>query len=189
MTEKIVIVEAPTFQLPLSGSRAYAYIVIESTGQVGFQLPLSGSLQFYARSRCRCECHKTFNSLSRDHLGYFGIDVAEGFLNLSTPSLGITGDRQYRQFGYNTAFNSLSRDHRRHLHVAAHVGYTMNLSTPSLGITEPEYCRQPLGHYFCFQLPLSGSRAAFARRTRDHTKAFNSLSRDHLQYLAGRNEF
>ena len=85
----------------------------------------------------------------------------------------------------------------------------MNLSTPSLGITEPEYCRQPLGHYFCFQLPLSGSPGENLRLYRipltwflstpslgitpegvrawpaSPRSSFNSLSRDHDCSSAG----
>ena len=76
---------------------------------------------------------RAFNSLSRDHtLGEVGERIAT-LIKLSTPSLGITRRCQGQSGRRRDPFNSLSRDHMRHV--------------------KPKCVRNGRG----FQLPLSGS--------------------------------
>ena len=71
------------------------------------------------------------------------------FLNLSTPSLGITANAIELMNHLNAvAFNSLSRDHYEAPEEAV-VMTTSSLSTPSLGITEPDSGIFRLSAAFC----------------------------------------
>ena len=143
------------FQLPLSGSLTY-YALIKPVRcrAVIFQLPLSGSLansSNYARVTSR-----TFQlPLSGSRRGSRRICVCDNIFTLSTPSLGIT----CCSFS-STEFNPFEK-----------------LSTPSLGITADHDT-------------LLSDLLAFNSLSRDHLsegrlrvglvdRAFNSLSRDH----------
>ena len=165
--------------------------------RVVFQLPLSGSHEFWVRELTVKE-YSAFNSLSRDHME--------------------SARRASEEL--DTSFNSLSRDHPGLL--GARLGPWGDLSTPSLGITRRNSllcsrvgsfqlplsgshaleCCQTQQFIFIFQLPLSGSLrscnissdGSFAilstpslgiTRRQGHRRgaprgSFNSLSRDHF---------
>jgi hypothetical protein len=120
-----------------------------------------------------------FNSLSRDHSPELLLTYRD--YELSTPSLGITGDSRELLLPHPVAFNSLSRDHKldgRAIDLDSCVG-DRELSTPSLGITDVKEVE-------AIKVLLS----PFNSLSRDHShpllthllgklRTFNSLSRDH----------
>jgi len=145
-----------------------------------FQLPLSGSLAFAISLSCII-IKSAFNSLSRDHIGTKGVvdSAVDGFFQLPlSGSLGdqskadsadprgagfqlpLSGSQQLntllnRVKRFKLTFNSLSRDHLQ--------------------------AKGWSNHHFQsdFQLPLSGSLSSVSS-TAGACSAFNSLSRDHL---------
>ena len=109
-----------------------------------FQLPLSGSQILEGKRDVAFRLIYTFNSLSRDHEpNDVYLHVFKPAPLLSTPSLGITSRR------------SSKRVFQRGM-----------LSTPSLGITVTITVPTCVAYFILFQLPLSGSLAAFAPLTR-----------------------
>ena len=117
----------------------------------------------HAVRRCRCGQKRgraSFNSLSRDHQRGSAFVACRLWIELSTPSLGITvrlnGEKRSSTItSLDRTFNSLSRDHC--FSAARETILLRPLSTPSLGITKlvPEFAIEA------------------------DQDAFNSLSRDH----------
>ena len=151
-------------------------VVPDSRRESIFQLPLSGS-QDYLIGKCLPTRHKTFNSLSRDHMVH-----GQSFYEWFTDSfqLPLSGSRSLLSssevLSPSGAFNSLSRDHR---------------ASWAFRLMEEHRAFNSLSrdHKIFARSACRFHRVSFNSLSRDHTdatrcqiqqsRAFNSLSRDH----------